>query len=604
MSSDKKSKGRFWGIKKESLQKGGKLALDVAADLTPGAGAIKAVLTGAEGASILKDITYDLLGKDSEAWKRALDRDVPTLEAKAKEGELSAITGLAIRYYEGEGVDKDVNKAKELLNQAAEAGYGQAQLWLGWHYYSHADQDITDKNEQDKLAFTWLEKAYAQHEMQSATTLGQMYFFNRVPHLADEKNRGVFSIHEKHNNERAFELFEDAVLSGERSSYPFFASFCIDGGIPDGYDRKKYLNIAMGLLVRSIEDHLPGSYFLMARIFMDRIYPEPLSDEEYQRLKIKYLTLGAKAGQADCQTLLGLELCTQSDKAETAQKKAELLAQGEEWLKQASNKGKAEAQRILGHLYMRRDIEVSDYTQSFKQFFNYVVKPLGLGFRDATEKKSFELMEKSAISGDGMAQYILGWMYCDGMGCVKDYAKAVHWYQLSAEQGVDVAQHNLGILYFMGIGIPQDKKRAFEWTVKAAEQGLAQAEVNMGVFYNQGVEGVVEKDDIKAFEWTEKAALKGDARAQSSLAAYYYNGIGVEQNYDKAVEWAQKSADQNEAGGLHNLGYAYYMGHGVDADMGKARELMTRAADLENELAIEWLKNNQAPKSKVAPRQP
>ncbi|MBQ9904381.1 MAG: sel1 repeat family protein, partial [Synergistaceae bacterium] len=69
------------------------------------------------------------------------------------------------------------------------------------------------------------------------------------------------------------------------------------------------------------------------------------------------------------------------------------------------------------------------------------------------------------------AQYMLGVMYCAGVGVREDKSEAVKWYRKAAEQGYVCAQYDLGNMYRYGWGVPKDKSEAVQWYRKAAEQG-------------------------------------------------------------------------------------------------------------------------------------
>ena len=51
----------------------------------------------------------------------------------------------------------------------------------------------------------------------------------------------------------------------------------------------------------------------------------------------------------------------------------------------------------------------------------------------------------AAEQGDAEAQFILGAMYFQGRGVLKDDAEAVRWYRLAAEQGLADGQNSLGV---------------------------------------------------------------------------------------------------------------------------------------------------------------
>jgi TPR repeat protein len=60
----------------------------------------------------------------------------------------------------------------------------------------------------------------------------------------------------------------------------------------------------------------------------------------------------------------------------------------------------------------------------------------------------------SAEKGDAIAQYNLGYMYCNGVS--QDFAKAVEWYRKAAEQGSVYAQNKLGNMYLMVMAYPKN----------------------------------------------------------------------------------------------------------------------------------------------------
>ncbi len=85
---------------------------------------------------------------------------------------------------------------------------------------------------------------------------------------------------------------------------------------------------------------------------------------------------------------------------------------------------------------------------------------------------------KKARSGDANAQCDVGTYYEDGFIdrkgkriILKDPAKAVYWYRLSAEQGNVSAQNQLGVCLSTGKGVRRDLKKAIAWTQQALSKG-------------------------------------------------------------------------------------------------------------------------------------
>jgi TPR repeat protein len=130
-------------------------------------------------------------------------------------------------------------------------------------------------------------------------------------------------------------------------------------------------------------------------------------------------------------------------------------------------------------------------------------------------KSAVNEWRSSADQGHADAQYILGLMYGEGKGVLKDHKQAVHWYRKAADQGDAQAQYNLGVMYGEGSGVLKDDKQAVQWYRKAADQGYAKAQNNLGVMYANG-RGVL-KNLTQAKYWIQKA-YKSDNKEQAAHA--------------------------------------------------------------------------------------
>jgi S1-C subfamily serine protease len=85
--------------------------------------------------------------------------------------------------------------------------------------------------------------------------------------------------------------------------------------------------------------------------------------------------------------------------------------------------------------------------------------------------RAFELWSTLAEKGDADAQYLVGYLYDDGLGVEHDLAEAAHWYRMAAEQQHTHAQFNLAIFYADGLGLPRDPVEAYRWFMLAADTG-------------------------------------------------------------------------------------------------------------------------------------
>jgi TPR repeat protein len=191
--------------------------------------------------------------------------------------------------------------------------------------------------------------------------------------------------------------------------------------------------------------------------------------------------------------------------------------------------------------------------------------------------KAREWYEKAAVEGDKLSMADLGWLYANGQGVAQDYAKAREWFEKSADKDHPDAMVLLGVLYFNGQGVAQDYAKAREWYEKAADKDHANGMTLLGVLYFKG-QGVA-RDYAKARELWEKAADKGDERAMSYLGQVYANAHGVVQDYAQAREWYEKAAAKGEATAMSYLGALYHNGQGVTQDYAKAGEWYEKAAE-------------------------
>ncbi|OAD19538.1 TPR repeat-containing protein [Candidatus Thiomargarita nelsonii] len=91
-------------------------------------------------------------------------------------------------------------------------------------------------------------------------------------------------------------------------------------------------------------------------------------------------------------------------------------------------------------------------------------------------------LEKAAVQGHADAQSLLGSMYLIGRGVSRDTAQAIHWLKKAADQGHAEAQSLLGAIYL----VEKDFAQAYHWLQKSAEQGLADAQYLLGAMYYEG----------------------------------------------------------------------------------------------------------------------
>jgi TPR repeat protein len=71
--------------------------------------------------------------------------------------------------------------------------------------------------------------------------------------------------------------------------------------------------------------------------------------------------------------------------------------------------------------------------------------------------------------GDPDAQYYLGRLYLNGIGCPRDAKQAARWLWLSARKGQNEAQALLGTMLFSGDQVPRQAARGLMWLTLAKD---------------------------------------------------------------------------------------------------------------------------------------
>ena len=238
-------------------------------------------------------------------------------------------------------------------------------------------------------------------------------------------------------------------------------------------------------------------------------------------------------------------------------------------------------------------------------------------------KLAYQEFHDSALEGDPVAEYRLGYLYEGGLGVAMDLKLASEWYQKSASNGntdaasaqkrlarqaIDaqvargfeyygarqykeayqewysaalagssVAQNNVANFYYNGLGVSVDYAQALSWFRRAADQNNSEAQYSLGVMYQNGIG--VQRDAALATGRYGQSARLGNAKAQSAFGYMYETGKGVQQDSALAMIWYRKSAEQGWDEGQSNLGNAYLSGVITTRDYAEALKWLRKSAD-------------------------
>ncbi len=186
------------------------------------------------------------------------------------------------------------------------------------------------------------------------------------------------------------------------------------------------------------------------------------------------------------------------------------------------------------------------------------------------------IAEKRAKADDPQAHTLLGRLYAEGLGVVRDEVAAARWYRRGAELGDTEAMFAFGVILVAGKAIKRDYAGAAQMFEQAARKGHALAHYNLGLLFLAG-KGKPENPRRAAMH-LEYAARKGIAAAQYDLAALYQNGHGVAADAYKAATWLKRAADKGMPPAQFEYAVAILTGRGFNADKPNIIAYLTSAA--------------------------
>ncbi|WP_180050973.1 tetratricopeptide repeat protein [Acinetobacter sp. YH12105] len=253
-------------------------------------------------------------------------------------------------------------------------------------------------------------------------------------------------------------------------------------------------------------------------------------------------------------------------------------------------------------------------------------------------QKAFELYQAAfqLSPDDAYAQMGLALCYLNGIGTVKDTAKATRMIQAVAQQYWQIeAQSEADLIYVVGrfyslaeYPLPtRDKaiqylnqavakgskeaawflyqalsglypvfilnpEQANRYLHQAAQLGHAQAQAELGLEYLKGKQ--IAQDIALGLSYLQKAAAQQNSVALNALGEAFENGIGTEANIEQAVQYYRQAAAQVNADAYSHLGRLYTKGIGVERDIGVARDWLEKGSLLGHERSTELLKNVHA----------
>ena len=316
----------------------------------------------------------------------------------ADQGHAEAAGNLAQLYYEGRGVQKNLQVAQNLLRQGAEKGDPGSQWNLGVAYFKGDFQ-----------------KDYAQ----------ALYWFKA---LID-------------NNRISLARNHEPLMSNKASALGFIGLIYENGGfgvVKNIAEAVQWYGLSAG-----VGDHF--SQYRLGLLYLDG--GGTAVRQDFKRA-LTLFELSAKQGYSPAQTAIG-------DSYYFGDGVKQDLAQAAYWYQLAADQGEVIAQTALGVMYVKGEGVTRDYAKALQLLVQAANKDdavaintigaiyeRGLGVQQ-DYAQAFRHYQLAANQGDDNAQNNIGNMFEYGRGVKQDRIEAVRWYKLSAAKGNKSAQENI-----------------------------------------------------------------------------------------------------------------------------------------------------------------
>lgn len=351
-----------------------------------------------------------------------LEEDVQVCEYFIQsDNDAESMWHLYVSYKNGNGVEKNFDKAMKWLEKAVEYQNPRALLEMMKYYYlgDIVERDLIKAEELGKLA----------------VLKGNRTAVNNL--LIIEKE--LFGDNQGYNAYISF-ILEEAIKCNDEAlvaAYRYYSDLKDD----------KYYDTAFNYLERAIANRNPSSFFKMGCVF----YNGELGKSVDKSKAYEYWIIGTQNNDPYSMNMVGNAYI----KGEVLQQNVDL---GIEFLEKAVAAGNEVAALDLAKYYL----------------FGF--------YLDQDIDKSVQYYIKAADMGNPEAQNEIATYYLQGSnGFIKDENKAFELLELSAEKGYASAQHNISLCYYNGWGTAINIDRAIFWCEQAASNGNQDAIKNLDI---------------------------------------------------------------------------------------------------------------------------
>eukprot|EP00035_Acanthoeca_spectabilis_P018141 m.383186 g.383186 ORF g.383186 m.383186 type:complete len:1312 (+) comp16728_c0_seq11:151-4086(+) len=210
-------------------------------------------------------------------------------------------------------------------------------------------------------------------------------------------------------------------------------------------------------------------------------------------------------------------------------------------------------------------------------------------------KVALKLFEQASQSEHPAAFRLLAICHRKGWGTGVNSKQSGRFDLRGAELGDHECMFNVGLNYQNGVaGFAQSFAKAVEWYQKSADLGHAGSQLNLGMLYEKG-EGVGQNWETALRFYTLATVSDGPdgvhAQACVNVANCHSNGWGTPVNLEQAVKWLQRGVDLESGLACFKLAECYEVGAGVPIDLCKAEGLYGKAVQYDDPDALFRLAN-------------
>lgn len=436
------------------------------------------------------DDNYRALKLFEEADFAYVEGDKTTALKKYKQsaefGYVRAFAEIGIMYELGDGVEKDINEARSWYKLGMEKDDGDS---FGW--YALSLQTGYESESAKREAFNCMKRATELNPKWGGwwKNLGDMYYEG----TGTNKNLG-----------EAFRCYEKGTEAGN-SDATNMLGIMYGWGEYVSLDKRK----AFELYKKAVELNDKNTTAVINLAYCYR-YGEGVAQDYYKAFEL--YKQAAEAGDVEAMADTA-DMLVDGKGVEQDKDKAFY------WLKKSVDTGNDDVRAI-------RNLAIAYH--------------FGTG-TPQNFSKAFDLYQRAANSGDGIAMNRIGLMYNKGQGVTQDDHIAFQWYVRAADAGNADGMSNMSLCYLWGMGVPTNINNAIYWMKKAAENGVYYGMLQYANWlYSQ------DPTDYRLIGMYEQAANAGYGEAAYKLSLMHKQGCrpkkgsSVMRNTALANHWERK----------------------------------------------------------------